>query len=269
MKKEYAIAIIIILVIVAMPFVLIKITGKVVGGPEGAGGEDVGGFRGPSEENMACMVECTTRECDVSDMDCRVTKSSACGNECGVDTEQPEPADEGEVCMQECIIIGCTEFDFSCQRLNQNKCDDECDMKGDAPDESEMSAEELCIINCVAEVDPMIRCGSSQEGETGGEICQRCAASCVHLYEGPCLDDEGLIEKEKACETCEHCYGEPIMGPSGQGWDCIVDVECLDASTEFGDDPGEGDDSFEEGHEEPGIVFEEIGNFFKGLFGGE
>jgi len=92
------------------------------------------------------------------------------------------------------------------------------------------------------------------------------------LYEGPCLNDEQLTEKEKECETCEHCYGSPVEGPSGQGWDCIVDVKCEDASAEFGDDAGEGPDSFEEGHEGPGIigkVFEGVGNFFKGLFGGD
>ena len=60
------------------------------------------------------------------------------------------------------------------------------------------------------------------------------------------------------------------MGDSGEGWECITDVECKDASSEFGDNPGEGPDSYEEGHE-PGIVtkaFEAIGNFFSNLFGG-
>jgi hypothetical protein len=30
------------------------------------------------------------------------------------------------------------------------------------------------------------------------------------------------------------------MGDSGEGWECIVDVECKDATAEWGDEPGEG-----------------------------
>jgi hypothetical protein len=251
------------------------ITGNVVGGPGGPiGGPDDfgGGMMGPSDSEMACMVECTSRGCDESDMECKTSASGACGVECGVETEAPKPANGGEECMQKCVLVGCDKFDFSCQRLNQEGCDEECGMKGDAPDEGEMDEEQRCISECVAKEDPTMICGNSQEGETGGALCQKCASECEHLYEGPCLNDEELTAKEKECETCEHCYGSPVTGPSGQGWDCIVDISCGDASAEFGDDAGTGDASFEEGHEGPGIVaefFEGIGDFFKGLFGGE
>lgn len=281
MKKEYFIVIIMIIIVLVAPFILNNITGKVIGGPEegmrGLGdiGSSGGGFGEPSEEDMACMVECTTRECDVSDMDCRIAKSSACGNECGVDTKQPEPADEGEKCMQECIKIGCDKYDISCQNKNINSCENKCNMKGDALDEFEIDAEQICISNCVAAEDPLIICGSSKEGETGVALCQKCATECVHLYEGACLNDEQLTEKENKCiSKCEHCYGEPVEGPSGEGWDCIIDVKCGDASSEFGDESGTGPGIGQEGFVANiggaiGNVFEGIGNFFKGLFGGE
>ncbi len=139
------------------------------------------------------------------------------------------------------------------------------------PDESEMSAEQLCITNCVAETDSNIRCGNSQTGETGGEVCQKCAQECVHLYEGPCLDDEKLKTKQKECETCENCYGEPVMGDSGEGWECITDVECKDASSEFGDNPGKGAGIGQEGYVAPNFVagaVDGVIKFFKDLFSG-
>jgi len=134
-----------------------------------------------------------------------------------------------------------------------------------------MSAEQLCISNCVNAESPGTRCQASQTGETGNELCQRCAASCVHLYEGPCLDDEKLTARKKECETCENCYGEPLMGDSGEGWECIVNVECKDASEEFGDNPGIGEgiakvvSSIGKGI---GSAFEAVGDFFSGIFGG-
>ncbi|MBU2577028.1 MAG: hypothetical protein KKF50_04870 [Nanoarchaeota archaeon] len=277
MKKWQIIVGIIVAVLIIAFGVNYSITGSVVGGPlEGMSGGDDEMMGGPTDADMACMVECTIRGCDESDMECRTVASVACGSECGVESEQPAPADESEACMQECIAVGCDEFDFSCQRLNQAGCDDKCGMKGDAPDESEMDEEQLCISNCVAAEDPSVICGNSREGETGNALCQRCASECVHLYAGPCLNDEQISEKEEACKTCEHCYGSIVEGPSGQGWDCIIDIECADASGEFGDDAGTGDASFEEGHEGKGViatvggaisdVFSGIGNFFKGLF---
>ena len=82
---------------------------------------------------------------------------------------------------------------------------------------------------------------------------------------------------------CEHCYAEPVMGQSGEGWDCVVDVACKDATSEFGDDagsgPGIGQEEyvplFEEENntaeesgffEKIGGVISSIGNFFSKLF---
>ena len=228
------------------------------------------GYGGPSASDMECMVECTTRGCDVDDMECRTASSRACGSECGVETEAPEPEGEGEACMQECISRGCDEYDVGCQNKNREGCEDGCGMKGDAPDESGMSAEQLCISNCVAAEDPSMICGNSQDGESGGALCQRCASECVSLYEGPCLDDEGVTAKERECETCEHCYGEPVMGASGEGWDCIIDVKCEDASSEFGDDAGSGPGIGDEGYVASNVVMKVVDGvvgFFKGLFG--
>ena len=193
---------------------------------------------GPSAEQQQCMQSCIAVGCESGDTVCMTANSEKCGQQCGVDVSgPPEPADDGEACMQECVVQGCEQYDFSCQQMNKNLCKDKCGIKGDAPDESEMSEEQLCISQCIEKIDPTLICGSSQEGETGNEVCQKCADECVYLYSGPCLTEEELEEKENACiSKCEHCYGAPVMGPSGQGWNCIIDIKCADASNEFGKD---------------------------------
>jgi len=254
---------VIILLLILLFFGYSQITGKAILNDQ----KSEKGRIGPTAEEQSCMMQC---------MGCSSPGASCTGNQeecmskCNV--KIPEMTEEEE-CVYECSKIGCDEYDFECQNKNQDKCDKECGMVKE-PDEVEMSAEQLCITNCVESESPGTRCGASQSGETGNEVCQRCAASCVHLYEGPCLDDEKLKAKQKDCETCEHCYGEPIMGDSGQGWECIVDVKCFDASSEFGDNPGTGPGIGQEGFianvgEAVGNVFEGIGNFFKGIFGGE
>lgn len=240
-------------------------------------GKAVDGYGGPTANEMNCMQDCVAIGCGAEDQECMVANSFGCGEKCGVETTAPEPEDEGEECMQDCISVGCDEYDVVCEGNNVDQCELECNMKGDAPDESEMDEEQLCISKCVGKIDPSIICGSSQEGETGNSVCQTCAEECVYLYSGPCLNDQELTEKENICAgNCEHCYGEPVMGPSGEGWECIVDISCEDASDEFGDDSGEGPGIGEEGwvnaEEDLGIgetignVFETIGNFFKDLF---
>ena len=218
------------------------------------------GYGGPSVEDSACLKNCVVVE---------GRDEGVCMAECGVEPK-PEASGDGEVCMEECISRGCDEYDVGCQNKNREGCEDGCGMKGDAPDESGMSAEQLCISNCVAAEDPSMICGNSQDGESGGALCQRCASECVHLYEGPCLDDEGVTAKERECETCEHCYGEPVMGASGEGWDCIIDVKCEDASSEFGDDAGSGPGIGDEGYVASNVVMKVVDGvvgFFKGLFG--
>jgi len=266
-SRNYNLGISIGLIVVAFLFVFSiliitenNLTGNIVGSE----------FAGNPESEQICMQGCVEVGCESGDMDCMTGNREKCMAECGA---QPAPQNEGERCMNNCVDKYCEpgpEY-LSCMDNYKEGCEDECDMKGDAPDESEMSAEQLCISNCVAAVDPELICGNSQSGETGNDVCQRCANECVHLYEGPCLNDEQLREKEKDCETCEHCYGSPVTGPSGEGWDCIVDVECKDASGEFGDEAGTGPGIGQEGYEEPGVVgkvMEGIANFFKGLFGG-
>ena len=259
MKKGVLITIIMIsiLILLLSLFIGFKITGRVVEHSIG-----------PSASEQACMSNCMN--CVSPGINCTGNQEQ-CMTQCNA--QKPESTKETS-CMETCVLVGCSEFDFSCQGKNKDKCEKDCNMQGDKPDESTMSAEQVCITNCVEKVDENLRCGNSQEGETGNEICQRCAASCVHLYEGPCLDDEKLKEKEKECETCEHCYGEPVMGDSGEGWECITNVECKDASSEFGDMPGEGPGIGQEGFvakvgDTVGNVVEAIGNFFRGLFGGK
>ncbi|MFH1308091.1 MAG: hypothetical protein ABIH72_04520 [archaeon] len=270
MKKEEIIALTVV-VILLIGFVLgfKKITGLVIG-------EEV---RGIPEEEQKCMQSCVAIGCNSGDVDCMTKNGDKCMAQCNAGPPESESEDEGIGCMKDCIDKLCTQGPSyaECNNNNLKKCEEECDMKGDAPDESEMGAEQLCLTNCVAEIDPSIICGNSVEGETGNEVCQRCAQECVHLYEGPCLNDEQAKEKQKACETCTHCYGEPVMGDSGEGWECIVDVSCEDASSEWGDDPGSGPGIGQEGYVAPdensegivGSIMGGINDFFSGLFGGE
>jgi hypothetical protein len=255
MKQGYTI----LLTIVAIFFMVVFISGSF----QIFGMSTSGGPQGPTEEQFACMESCVLVGCSPGDVACANANSPACSTQCGIEDAGPLQGDDDIECMNDCISQGCGVYDYQCRNANMAECETECGMAGDAPDDSTMSNEQICISECVAREDPTVICGSSQEGETGNELCQQCANECVHLYEGPCLSDEELTEKEEDCKTCKHCYGEPIMGPSGEGWDCIIDVECEDASSEFGDDPGNGP-----GISAIGNVFEGIADFFKGLFGG-
>lgn len=198
---------------------------------------------GPSAEEQSCVMDCMG--CTSVGEDC-TGNSEQCMEQCNV--EKPEVTKETS-CMEECVLEGCGKFDFTCQGKNQAKCEEECEMIGEPEAQSE---EEQCIRDCVNKIDPNIRCQAGTEegmGETGNEVCQECAKSCEHLYSGPCLNDEQWREKENVCiAQCEHCYGAPVRGPSGEGWDCTIDIKCEDASAEWGDNPGAGPDSWEEGH---------------------
>ena len=130
------------------------------------------------------------------------------------------------------------------------------------------SEEEQCIRDCVNAESPGLICQAGEGGEKGNEICQKCAKSCEYLYAGPCLTEMKLEEAKSTCNTCEHCYGKPVMGDSGEGYECIVNIECADASAEFGDEPGTGPGIAKVVGDAIGNVIQGIGDFFKGLFGG-
>jgi len=229
--KKYSFFIVAILILFTL-LIGIRITGNSI--------ESIG----PSSETQSCISEC---------MDC-VSPGVGCkGNqdECMKKCNAEKPQGEDYSCMEKCVQEGCDEFDFSCQEKNKEKCENECNMIQEPEAKSE---EEQCIRDCVELHDPDAECANSPDGETGNSVCQMCAQQCVHLYEGPCLNDEQIREREEECKTCEHCYGESVMGSSGQGWDCIVDIECFDATDEWGDNPGAGE----------GIV-EGTNNFFEGI----
>jgi hypothetical protein len=208
---------------------------------------------GPSDEEMSCMLSCFSGVCPSGDMECKMANSETCQAECNA--YQPEPASEEEGCMQECILVGCEVYDFDCQEGNRASCEESCGMIKEPEARSE---EEKCIRDCVNAIEPGLICGGGPEGETGNEVCQQCAAQCEYLYAGPCLSEEKLEEAKGACVTCEHCYGEPVMGDSGEGYECIVDVECKDASGEFGNVVSDGISN----------AVDSVVDFFQGLFGG-
>ena len=256
MGKREVFSFVMIVIVVLGGSYLLSITGlsgRAVSGPPG----NAGGVHtiGPSAEEQSCMMKCMG--CSSLGENCTGNQDQ-CTKQCNL--RQPESG-EGTACMEECVARGCDKYDFACQGKNQVSCEKECNMIKEPEAKSE---EEQCIRDCVNKESPGTICRASQEGEAGNELCQRCAKECEHLYEGPCIGEEEIRAKQKACETCEHCYGETVMGDSGEGCDCIVDVKCGDASSEFGDEPGTG----------PGIakgvssVIESIGNFFKGIFGG-
>jgi len=229
---------------------------------------------GPTEAEQACMRPCVSIGCPANDMTCMKKNSVACMAKCNV--KKPESTPETS-CMEKCVETGCAEFNFVCQAKNRDRCEKSCGM---IKEPEVKSKEEACIRSCVKKASPKsrLKCQPGEGGEKGGEICQSCAKSCEDLYDGPCMNDKKLKEKQKTCETCEHCYGEPVIGDSGQGYKCITDVECKDASDQFGDDPGTGP-----GIEKTpaknlsstvigaskiiGTITNKIGNFFKGLLG--
>ena len=146
---------------------------------------------GPSEEEQKCMKNCVLIE---------KKSEKICMQECNA-VPQPKTQDKSEKCMQKCVAEGCEKYDFKCEKQNKEKCEEECGMKGDAPDENEMSKAQKCIFECVSKIDPSLECGSSEKGETGNEICQKCSEECVYLYKGPCLSDEEITEKEKNAQV--------------------------------------------------------------------
>jgi len=245
MRKE------LVLIILVLFMFGCGLTGEAVSDSFGGGGV-------PAEE-VECMEACIGVYCTIGDIECAEPYSADCQAECNA--YEPTDISDDEQCVQDCLNSNCGEFDWDCQDAVIGSCDIECDMVGDAPDWDTLSDEEKCISECVAAIDPTLICGAGAEGETGGEICQVCADSCVYLYEGPCLLDEEITEKELACETCDHCYGSLVMGDSGDGYDCIVDIECGDSSSEFGDDAGSGP-----GIGDEDVVEEESSGFIENIF---
>lgn len=216
---------------------------------------------GPSEEEQSCMRACfSSAGCELSENNCTTANKERCTNQCGA--KEPEENSE-QKCVSSCVKQGCLVYDFACQSKNQEKCDKQCGMIKEPEAKNE---EEQCIRDCVKKEDPNLICKPEEGGEKGNEICQKCAAECVHLYAGPCLSEEPLEEKKKACETCQHCYGSPIMGDSGEGYQCIVEVECKDATSEFGDEPGEGAGILEKTADFVGDTLISIRNFVSDMF---
>jgi hypothetical protein len=258
-NKLILIVAIVIFVLAGLAFVLrFSLTGwAVMGPPENAGEQHT---IGPSQQEQQCMMACM--KCTSIGVGC-TGDSAACQAQCNA--KKPEQTAE-EKCVEECAKKGCGEFDFNCQSKNQAICDKECGM---IKEPEAKSAEEQCIRDCVNKESPGLRCQGGEGGEKGNEICQRCAKSCEYLYNGPCLDEVKLEAAKSACNTCEHCYGAPIMGDSGEGYECIVNVECKDSSAEFGDESGTGKGIASNMGEAVSGVVEAIGNFFGNLFGGD
>jgi hypothetical protein len=259
-KIIFTIFVVLLVILILALVAKFALTGFAVNGPPANAGQ-IPQF-GPSEGDVSCMMTCMG--CSSPGVGCTGNQTQ-CQAQCNV--VKPEQTAE-ESCVETCAMKGCGEFDFSCQQKNQAICDKECGMVKEPEAKSE---EEQCIRDCVKAEAPGTICGGGEGGEKGNELCQSCAKSCEHLYAGPCLTEMKLEEAKESCDTCEHCYSKPIMGDSGEGYDCIVSVECADASSEFGDDAGTGPGIGQEGFvakvgDAVGNVFEGIGNFFQDIF---
>jgi len=262
MKKGIKKRLIFILIILAVIIILISGYFQITGNVGFDSASNSGHTYGPSQEEQTCMMTCM--KCTSPGVGC-TGNSSQCTAQCNV--QKPEQTAE-ESCVETCTKKGCGEYDFTCQQKNQAVCDKECGMIKEPEAKSE---EEQCIRDCVNKEQEGLICSGGEGGEKGNEICQRCAKSCEHLYAGPCLDELKLDAAKKACQTCEHCYGKPVMGDSGEGYECIVSIDCADASGEFGDNPGTGEGIAKvvsSVGDAIGNVVESIGNFFQNLFGG-
>jgi hypothetical protein len=260
MKKQMILSLIIsILLLIIIIFVSYSnLTGKAVQGPPANAGEKH--IIGPSASEQECLMNCM--KCTSPGVGCTGNQEQ-CMLQCNA--KKPEATEETS-CMETCVAKGCGEYDFSCQEKNQAVCEKECDMIKEPPAKSE---EEKCIRDCVNAESPGLICRPGEGGEKGDELCQKCAKSCEHLYAGPCLTEIKLEAAKSECNTCEHCYGKPIMGDSGEGYDCIVKIECADASGEFGDEPGSGSGIakvIETAGGAVGNAVESVVNFVKGLF---
>lgn len=253
MRKKLKMVLIGVVILSILTFIigLFSLTGRI------ADNEPFEYSIGPSQEEQNCMFNCVSQECESGNRSCMEKNSEKCLAQCGV--QKPEVTEETG-CMENCVVKGCDQYDFTCQGKNQAVCEKECGMIKEPEAKNE---EEQCIRDCVNKISSGLICQSSQTGETGNEVCKKCADECVYLYAGPCLNDKELKAKQKYCEICEHCYGEPLMGDSGEGWECIVDVECKDASSEFGDQPGVGEGIVTTVKNTVGGIVD----FFKGIFG--
>ena len=255
-KRKLILLGILILIVLLGVFIFNKITGNVVSETETPQKYSIG----PSAAEQSCMMTCMG--CSSPGVGC-TGDSATCQAQCNV--KKPESTSETS-CMEECVVKGCGEFDFNCQEKNQAVCEKECDMIKEPPAKSE---EEQCIKDCVNAEQEGLICKPGEGGEKGDALCQKCAKSCEYLYAGPCLTEIKLEAAKSKCNTCEHCYGKPVMGDSGEGYECIISIECADASAEFGDTPGTGEGIVANIGNAIGNVFEGIGNFFSNLFGGE
>lgn len=61
-------------------------------------------------------------------------------------------------------------------------------------------------------------------------------------YEGPCMTSRDWDNKKKECRNLygEHAGDEPVYGDSGEGYECVIDANCVDFGHKGGDNPWEG-----------------------------
>lgn len=219
-------------------------------------------------DEKQCIKTCASEGCDASDLTCMQTNAITCMEECKI--KKSEPAITSKNCTEDCLVQNCDSSDKICLEKNKYKCYKEC---GTIRAPAAKSEEDICIRECINNEDSSLTC--IPEGDVSvEEICETCSKNCEQLYDGLCLQEIKLETKLKKCETCDDCYGSLVMGDSKEGYDCIVNVKCKDASSELGDDSGNGAGIGQEGFvanigDAIGNVVEGIGDFFKGMFGGE
>lgn len=260
--KAYIFVWIILLVFLFSIVFFNKITGNVVGDlEESESGEDsnLDGADENIEESSSelnignekeCMKICISDGCDSGDLTCMQTNAITCVYKCRVKKSAQTPT-ISKNCTGECLAQNCDSSDNICIEKNKYKCFKEC---GKTKIPAAKSEEDNCIRECVNNEDSSLTCIPESDEEIS-EICTKCIGNCEQLYDGPCLEEVKLETKLKKCEICEDCYGQLIMGNSGEGYECIVNVKC------------KGTNALDS-EKKPGF-FSRIANFFKGMFKGD
>jgi len=186
--NNYVLLIIILILLFLGSFFFNKFTGNVIGNPGGQVPNTGMPSFGPSAEEQSCMMACM--KCSSPGVGCTGNQQE-CQTSCNL--VKPEQTSE-EKCVETCAMKGCTQYDFACQEKNKAVCDKECGM---IKEPEAKTKEEQCIRDCVNAESPGLICQAGEGGEKGNKICQKCAESCEHLYEGPCLDEIKLETKKK------------------------------------------------------------------------
>ncbi len=131
---------------------------------------------------------------------------------------------------------GCTS-DEECKEYcknNEEECMDFALMTGLWKEDEGLTREQQCIAQCLIDKDLSYADCPIDNPESHAPGCMECRKECAKYYEGPCLDSWEIDEQKQECKSKGEKFGvEPVMGDSGDGAECIIDIECIDYRTDL------------------------------------